>query len=562
MSVLLTKILHYSLDDKEGSNYTNPSNITDAISFDAQRGLDIKNNTLSLSLKNRAFRLDSNAKLVHRYVSPTTFETVFQEDDQVTVYARYTDDMSVVEASEWQDNSEEPSSTYLLGSFFITDFNLRHGVNGQNIEILCVDKTAVLFNRLLAKNFDLETTSGTTDGTTSGKLVDSGSSFTQTVELGMRVTNTTDSTVTIVTGVDSDSTISLKDDIFVSGEDYKIENSAPSVLLKVIRFVTEKQGGIKQGTGNDAGVNYDVGAATQNADTNSGYIQDVRRATTEDGSTNTDLAFPAISLAKVWKPVYEWIGELSDIEFINDAQELDGTDPIVYGQSFIYWIDENNDFHWVEKTSTVDTNIDVDVDENVYSLSLNKSVFGTANIIVFRGGEDLYGSGTLDYNVDATAGAKNLRMRVIAMTDIAQKLIEDEIARGNLIEDNSTPGEFTFSGNRYTNDTYGFTTSWGVDTTGFSDDDYNNSLKDRIIEVAKNRSRNIMNAISGQRFKGSMEIKGEIITPGTLYSITDTDTGIVNEKIRVVNVQHNFTTEGWFTTLELEQDEDAIIGET
>lgn len=64
--------------------------------------------------------------------------------------------------------------------------------------------------------------SGTTDGTTANKLVDSTQNFTSTVSTGMIVINTTDSTQTTVTAVDNNSTLSLNDDIMVSGETYKI----------------------------------------------------------------------------------------------------------------------------------------------------------------------------------------------------------------------------------------------------------------------------------------------------------------------------------------------------
>lgn len=63
---------------------------------------------------------------------------------------------------------------------------------------------------------------GTTDGTTSSKLVDSGQNFSSTVAAGYVVWNTTDDTFAYVTAVDSDTTLSLSADIMVSGEDYEI----------------------------------------------------------------------------------------------------------------------------------------------------------------------------------------------------------------------------------------------------------------------------------------------------------------------------------------------------
>lgn len=65
--------------------------------------------------------------------------------------------------------------------------------------------------------------SGTTDGTTANKLVDSTKTFLSTVMVGDIVRNTTDTTTATVTAVDSDTTLSLDADIMISGENYVID---------------------------------------------------------------------------------------------------------------------------------------------------------------------------------------------------------------------------------------------------------------------------------------------------------------------------------------------------
>jgi len=63
----------------------------------------------------------------------------------------------------------------------------------------------------------------TTDGTTASKLVDSSKDFTDfNLEAGWVVVNDTDVTETTVVAVDDANTLSLADDIFTSGEDYRI----------------------------------------------------------------------------------------------------------------------------------------------------------------------------------------------------------------------------------------------------------------------------------------------------------------------------------------------------
>ena len=69
-------------------------------------------------------------------------------------------------------------------------------------------------------------TTGTTTATTATKLVDSGATFTTSVEVGNIVVNTTDNTMTNITAIDSDTTLSVDDDIFTSGETYTIYKQA------------------------------------------------------------------------------------------------------------------------------------------------------------------------------------------------------------------------------------------------------------------------------------------------------------------------------------------------
>ena len=65
-------------------------------------------------------------------------------------------------------------------------------------------------------------TTGTTTATTASKLVDSAATFTTSVEVGNIVVNTTDNTMTNITAIDSDTTLSVDDDIFTSGETYTV----------------------------------------------------------------------------------------------------------------------------------------------------------------------------------------------------------------------------------------------------------------------------------------------------------------------------------------------------
>lgn len=70
---------------------------------------------------------------------------------------------------------------------------------------------------------------GTTTATTANKLEDSGGHFVNDVSVGDTALNTTDSTSTTVTAVDSTTVLSLAADIFTSGENYEITTADVSM---------------------------------------------------------------------------------------------------------------------------------------------------------------------------------------------------------------------------------------------------------------------------------------------------------------------------------------------
>ena len=76
----------------------------------------------------------------------------------------------------------------------------------------------------------LRIVTGTTDGTTTSKLVDSSETFTDRIAVGDKVRNTTDDTETYVTAIDDANTLSVASDIMASGDDYIISESPQRVI--------------------------------------------------------------------------------------------------------------------------------------------------------------------------------------------------------------------------------------------------------------------------------------------------------------------------------------------
>ena len=70
-----------------------------------------------------------------------------------------------------------------------------------------------------------EADSGTTTGTATNKLIQSGQNFTSSVTNGDQVVNQASGATALVTNVDSNTQLTLDADIMVSGQEYTIDNS-------------------------------------------------------------------------------------------------------------------------------------------------------------------------------------------------------------------------------------------------------------------------------------------------------------------------------------------------
>lgn len=105
----------------------------------------------------------------------------------------------------------------VLDSFSVTSFLTR-----VNANIYSLPLDYYLINKIFY--YPNQLTSGTTTGTTAGKLDDVDANFLGVVSVGDIVVNTTDSTSAFVTAV-ANTSLTLSSDIIVSGENYAIYNN-------------------------------------------------------------------------------------------------------------------------------------------------------------------------------------------------------------------------------------------------------------------------------------------------------------------------------------------------
>lgn len=145
---------------------------------------------------------------------------------------------------------------------------------------------------------------------------------------------------------------------------------APDIVIDIVKSVSDKGNG-------EFYVNADLKS-------NGGYVEDTRSDSSQ---------FPQITLALGIKPVYEWLREVSSITSLNSSAELDaaatGTGTLPEPRPFLFWIDENNNFHWERSSLTPVSTIDVSKSMNY---EIGKSSEDSFNHVIYTIESDLNGN--------------------------------------------------------------------------------------------------------------------------------------------------------------------------
>jgi len=332
--------------------------------------------------------------------------------------------------------------------------------------------------------------------------------------------------------------------------------TAPLIIQDVIRKVTEETSA--------EDVSFDSSGNIING-YQGGFLIDAR-LTSEGGhiesTRQNDTAFPNITIAKIFKPAYEFINDLSTLAYTNDFTVEDEDAP-PQDRKMIFYVDEFNKFHWFYPTDTVSDDLNfIDGDNttgnNIIGFNLTKKTFDIINMVIYNAGKDLFGSGILDYYYDKNSKDKQLKMVYKPYTEVAKDLIFQEIAEANLIKDNAQT-VFTHEGNFYKSKGYNFSTTWG--TTVTSDATYNTALRNQAIIAGDSKAGMLTRRRGNPRWKGSIECTFKKYTAGDLIKFTSTRVGLNEQLLRIKTAQYNITKSGGFVTLSVEEDEPKM-GET
>jgi hypothetical protein len=308
-----------------------------------------------------------------------------------------------------------------------------------------------------------------------------------------------------------------------------------------------------------------------------------------------------ISMAKIWKPGYEWLNDLSQIE--NTGED----------RPYIYYIDEYNDLHWhypfqkplttlsaginstvttVPVTSTTgypDSGVFVIEDEiisytsknatnflgctrgdkftnsaphtsgtlvsglflylgrrDIYKLDVATTEDGTYNFIIYNGGPTPEGYEYLFYSLDLSQVGKKFRMKFFDWKSVGKDITNAEKNRSDWPDkdDNFPTGSYPW-------------TPWWLSTTVANDAEYQTAFEDKVREMCETKCKAYY--VTGkQKYTASAQLRGT-----TDYQVGDI-VQVASPKfdllltLRVKEVKHQVNKTGWITDLSLTEDTEAI----
>lgn len=315
-----------------------------------------------------------------------------------------------------------------------------------------------------------------------------------------------------------------------------------------------------------------------------------------------------IAMAKVMKPLYEWINELSTIDNTGDDRE------------YVYFIDNENDLHWIYPNQNTSTSLSANIDSsvttisvfnntsfsetgviqidteqiyytglgtntftgctrgynnttatshainadvvtqtikigenNVYDISIETDGDGDYNLTYFNTGKMPQGYDFLWYLLDPSDKGKAIKEKFNDWKSISLDMYNFERATtawGNTGGSYPTPG-----GNPLAPDNT-YTTNWGV--TVESNSEFEDAWQNELKRRGENKALTFFRT-GRERFVSKVSMYGNnnfyVNSP---VSVSLTEQGQI-KTLRVKEIRHNINKDGWVTELSFETDPDAAI---
>ena len=341
--------------------------------------------------------------------------------------------------------------------------------------------------------------------------------------------------------VDYNPIVGAVEQLLISGQvrevKWSITNNARQVKLGVADRTVRLLNNIWNATYENQPVNQIVANIVEQA---SGNTIDTSLVT----SLNTSgSSFPSITYAKPNTPAFEMIKELSRADFVGEDR------------NYIFYVDQQNRLRWFYPSQDVDDTI-TEGNPELLSVTFDRNNDNVINFVIFNAGADLRGNGVAYYHYNNDSTTAEIKGRYFPMINLSQVLFDAEKTEGNLVE--STTGTIPYKGLLYES-TFPLTTSWGVEVADLPE--YNIAFREELRARGIKEAEAITTRFGKLLMKGKLDLKGSnAYFAGDLLRVIFPSLGI-NQLLRVHDVSHGIGTDGWVTTLQLEEDEVAVAAE-
>jgi hypothetical protein len=245
-----------------------------------------------------------------------------------------------------------------------------------------------------------------------------------------------------------------------------------------------------------------------------------------DDTTNTLSAFP-IDYGRLHMPAFQLIEELSTWKWT-------GLD--ISKGTYIYYLDTSNNFHWEPRSNTIMGGINVG---NYVNAKVNKSIFDVINYVIVNCGKDFNGNSIITWGYRPTYLVKGIR---------GKYFVNEALSNNRRAGMDATHAYGTYD-----------------KLTSSSD---NGVFRNNVTTDGKAWADSILQVFGAPRFQANITMHGTTAYyKGKLYTVNIngifrdlSDNIVTSMPLRLRTVTHSFTSKGWFTTLELLQDEMTVTG--
>lgn len=538
--------------------YDSDGNLTvldDWVRLHVSKGEEANVNNATITLKNGTSFRGSDGLLYSKYVNPLTGFIRFKQQDTIKIYAaRVSDDRPLNTGSDSSD---------LLMSAEIKEFSVSTGSKSSKIQLECVDKTYVLLNALWSNLYQ-------EDGSVNTSPLIIQNIIRWATNIGQSGRKGFDDEGRFVTnglyGVDARL---VSEGGFI--EDTRLDGSGfPFVTIgrsfkAVYEWVDELS--TKEFTNN-----FEGGEEDEN-----NPVQDRTMKYFLDEQNRFHWYYPKDIATSTLTTSISKTGTVSSIDLLN-ANSFDDSGVVQVGSEFFDYTGKSgnsltgvsrsvdntdSESHAVGDLVVSGINIiegDDSTGHQVIGSSLKKAVFDVVNTVIFNAGDDMNGSGILDFFYDKSSENPEPKMVYKAWTNIARDLKRQELdfasERGLTTITHIQGDEYTFPNNYSDYGGSGELPHWNPgDESITNDSSFNDAVRLRCRAEGINKSKEFVKQRSGARYKGSVSLRFRRYPPGRLIRYTSGLSGLRNVSLRIKTVQYNFNESSSHVSLRVEEDE-------